>query len=97
MIMTYAGTANKANNKVPNRQGALEMMRSFTEEEQASPWCVGLRFVWVCGSRSIGAQAKSLPQYEGPQPLCETLISVPCEGIVSLLWGCYQAVTWFTA
>jgi hypothetical protein len=33
-VMTYFGLENKAGNKIPNRIGTLEVLRSFTLDEQ---------------------------------------------------------------
>ncbi|KAJ9525143.1 hypothetical protein QJQ45_020666 [Haematococcus lacustris] len=37
-LMLYAGLVNKHNRKTPNKLGALEVLRTATPSEQASPW-----------------------------------------------------------
>lgn len=36
--MMFAGMVNKAGKKNPNKQGAMQILQNFTEEEKAGPW-----------------------------------------------------------
>jgi hypothetical protein len=46
--MTYAGLVNKHNNKIPNKQAALEMLRSMSGQEVVSPWYQVMLTVLKC-------------------------------------------------